>query len=353
MRLEYVDDAVTSTNYGIDIDDQSSGNYTYDAIGNLISDASEEIEEITWTVYGKIQTITRTSGSIKPSLQFEYSPDGHRSAKHVIDPSSGYTTSTWYTRDASGNIMATYEKSTYQELDTSELDLSTVVNILIADNGASMNASFMVSSTGLNLPALLGPSDYSTFKTYLATNSLLQNTLEAINPLNILNFDATLTTAVIDLSTSSDFYYAMTAYYGDATNYAITLSGGPCYLTMTRDMVSTNYFNFTEYILNAANPTDIQTLWDMYYFPTPLPLTMTQVALDLNSFASPLLYDQIVALVGTDIFMHYDAYLGSGSLESYMLAMTDLKSCSKIAIGESTCVQIMTLYDQSNVWALM
>lgn len=33
---------------------QASGNYQYDAIGNLISDVSEGITNINWTVYGKI-----------------------------------------------------------------------------------------------------------------------------------------------------------------------------------------------------------------------------------------------------------------------------------------------------------
>jgi hypothetical protein len=45
-RLEYVDDAVGSGVYSNDIDDQASGNYTYDAIGNLISDVAEGISAL-------------------------------------------------------------------------------------------------------------------------------------------------------------------------------------------------------------------------------------------------------------------------------------------------------------------
>ena len=49
------DDAMK--NNSIDLNDQSGDNYKYDATGNLVYDASEEIDTITWTVYGKIKKI--------------------------------------------------------------------------------------------------------------------------------------------------------------------------------------------------------------------------------------------------------------------------------------------------------
>ncbi|MCB9251871.1 MAG: hypothetical protein H6605_05350 [Flavobacteriales bacterium] len=108
-QLEYVSDNVTYTgNYSNDIDNQSSGNYSYDAIGNLISDVSEDIQTIEWTVYGKIKSITRgTPGVNNPNLEFTYSPDGHRTSKKVIVP-GGDTKTTYYICDAQGNQMATY-----------------------------------------------------------------------------------------------------------------------------------------------------------------------------------------------------------------------------------------------------
>jgi hypothetical protein len=63
-QLDYVDDAVVATNYGTDIDDQMSGNFQYDEIGNLISDVSEEIIDIEWTVYGEIAKIERDPMSV-------------------------------------------------------------------------------------------------------------------------------------------------------------------------------------------------------------------------------------------------------------------------------------------------
>ena len=106
-KLEYVDDVVNSANYSVDIDDQSANNYEYDDIGNLTKDVSEEISDIDWTVYGKIQKIHRDVSSTKDELDFAYSPDGHRIMKRVVS-SNDDTTTTWYVRDAQGNIMATY-----------------------------------------------------------------------------------------------------------------------------------------------------------------------------------------------------------------------------------------------------
>lgn len=114
-KLAYVDDYVIGSSYNDDIEAQTSGNYTYDKIGNLIQDLGEDsIAEIKWTVYGKIKEINRVTGSTKPNLRFIYDASGNRIAKIVIpdsdDPSQNVVT--WYSRDASGNVMAVY-KSTY------------------------------------------------------------------------------------------------------------------------------------------------------------------------------------------------------------------------------------------------
>jgi photosystem II stability/assembly factor-like uncharacterized protein len=107
-----------------DIDDQgtysaTSHNYDYDKIGNLIHDQQEEIDEITWTVTGKVKAILRSSSSSKPDLEFFYDAQGNRLRKIVKpagssvnnggqDVSTEWTT-TDYVRDPQGNIMATYE----------------------------------------------------------------------------------------------------------------------------------------------------------------------------------------------------------------------------------------------------
>src|SRR5690606_26729324 len=99
-RLRHVKDAVSSGNYTTDIDDQGDDNYAYDEIGNLISDDQEGISEITWNVYGKISSITK-SGPV--TITYDYDASGNRIGKTVGNKH------TWYVRDASGNVMAMYE----------------------------------------------------------------------------------------------------------------------------------------------------------------------------------------------------------------------------------------------------
>ena len=105
-RLAYVTDNLGSTN-GTDLGGQSVGNYSYDAIGNLKSDVAENISDIEWTVYGKIKKINRPNAV--DEIEFEYDASGNRVTKIVkpsTDPNSwAYT---YYVRDASGNVMATY-----------------------------------------------------------------------------------------------------------------------------------------------------------------------------------------------------------------------------------------------------
>ena len=80
---------------------QQNGNYTYDAIGNLTSDVSEGFTNITWNVYGKIQSITKTNGT---TITYSYDVAGNRISKTVNGAE------TWYVRDASGNTMSIYTK---------------------------------------------------------------------------------------------------------------------------------------------------------------------------------------------------------------------------------------------------
>lgn len=123
-RLYEVDDAIADAAVAPDdIEDQGtyngptctnpvngSNNYTYDAIGNLIGDASEQISNIEWTVYGKIKKIQRSSGSAKKNLVFDYDASGNRIAKHVYTNGSDVLEkTTYYTRDAQGNVMAVYD----------------------------------------------------------------------------------------------------------------------------------------------------------------------------------------------------------------------------------------------------
>ena len=76
--------------------DPSKRNYAYDPQGNLISDKSEGIATIEWTVAGKVRRITRTPQSGKPDLEFRYDALGNRVSKTVIAKPSGERTTTYY-----------------------------------------------------------------------------------------------------------------------------------------------------------------------------------------------------------------------------------------------------------------
>jgi RHS repeat-associated protein len=109
-RLMRVEDAVAAANYGMDVDDQSSytDNYAYDAIGNLIKDEAEEIEEIVWTVYGKVSAVKRYASSTKPDLQFFYDAGGKRIMKKIIPKTDAPEKTEFYVHDAQGNPLTIY-----------------------------------------------------------------------------------------------------------------------------------------------------------------------------------------------------------------------------------------------------
>ncbi|MBC7383498.1 MAG: hypothetical protein H7296_11005 [Bacteroidia bacterium] len=106
-RLNHVYDAVATTNYTTDIDAQSTGNYKYDKVGNLVADNAENLA-ISWSVYGKIKDITKGSAITK----YTYGPTGSRIIKEYVDPTTNQTTFTFYVKDASDNVLATYQTNT-------------------------------------------------------------------------------------------------------------------------------------------------------------------------------------------------------------------------------------------------
>lgn len=131
-KLNYVDDIQTDAAlFKEDIDDQASGNYTYDAIGQLTKDNAEHIEDIEWNVYGKIKKITFNNG--KPGIEFRYDATGNRVAKLLTNAKLPVTeedtiyTATYYWRDAQGNILST-ESRRFNDLPGTEPPIAASVN---------------------------------------------------------------------------------------------------------------------------------------------------------------------------------------------------------------------------------
>lgn len=119
-RLYHVNDSASSGLKSDDIDNMASfistddlinteNNYGYDLLGQLVRDSSEFIQEIFWRVDGKIRYIDRIDTCSKKELSFEYDALGNRIAKHVHNATGEWEQSTYYVRDAQGNVLSVYE----------------------------------------------------------------------------------------------------------------------------------------------------------------------------------------------------------------------------------------------------
>jgi RHS repeat-associated protein len=114
-QLNYITDSAESWIGGYyDIHDMPTNNYGYDQIGNMVKDSIENITGIAWNVYGKITNINHsTTQWYNDALNIAYTYDaaGNRISKRITTPGTNTVNYTWYVRDASGNMMATYTGS--------------------------------------------------------------------------------------------------------------------------------------------------------------------------------------------------------------------------------------------------
>jgi RHS repeat-associated protein len=98
-QLRYLNGTAAASNIA---GNQADNNYKYDKIGNLVTDVQAGITGITWSVYGKIQSIAKGPTS---SITYSYDVAGNRVSKTA----DGLTT--WYVRDAQGNSLAVYDNA--------------------------------------------------------------------------------------------------------------------------------------------------------------------------------------------------------------------------------------------------
>lgn len=87
----------------------TANNYGYSEIGEMTFDKQDNITDIKRRVDGNITEITRTTGSGKTNLKFNYDAFGKRIAKHKYTNAGVWFESEYYVRDASGNIMSAYK----------------------------------------------------------------------------------------------------------------------------------------------------------------------------------------------------------------------------------------------------
>lgn len=105
-RLLSVAEAEEKTTFPDDVE-KAGNSYSYDATGNLVTSSDESgLKQIAWTPYGKVKSVTKADGSGR--MEYGYDAAGNRVLKKFVLPN--LTKSHFYVRDASGNIMAVYEK---------------------------------------------------------------------------------------------------------------------------------------------------------------------------------------------------------------------------------------------------
>ncbi len=81
-------------------------NYSYDEIGELTGDHSENISSISWTTYGKVASVSK----LNQTIEFLYDAQGNRVRKRVYDPANPTDMAeTYYVYEAGGKVVAIYE----------------------------------------------------------------------------------------------------------------------------------------------------------------------------------------------------------------------------------------------------
>jgi len=103
-QLEYVDDAVTSATNANDIKDQASNNYSYNKIGQLVSNAKEGTT-YTYNASGLVTKVQMGANSV----EFFYDDRGQRIKK--VATTGGIVSTSFYVRDAAGNAVSIYTGS--------------------------------------------------------------------------------------------------------------------------------------------------------------------------------------------------------------------------------------------------
>ncbi|MBF6657303.1 RHS repeat-associated core domain-containing protein [Flavobacterium columnare] len=186
-KLAYIDDTVPNKTFTndpnnpndttLDLDDQNPDNYKYDAIGQLIRDEKEGIT-IDWRVDGKVKKVSKDNGTI---ITFDYDGLGNRIAKTISRPNEKNNT-TYYQRDAQGNVMAVYEANEKNTIVTEPV----VPNLYLND--------YIVSGTEIKKASkgIYVSSSSNSISTVKSTGNL---TLQASNEIVLSNGFSTETNA--------------------------------------------------------------------------------------------------------------------------------------------------------------
>lgn len=164
--------------------------YTYDEIGNLTSDVGEYIASIGWTVDRKVQTITRDAAAMlltgtgvnsvyKPDIEYVYNAMRQRVTK-IVKPRDQVTKAlkpeiywayTHYVYDASGNVMATYNRKTEYISEHYKVSMGLGEHHIYGSNRLALTRPAQPVEWYYNYNLCGGGGEFSDCRTILSTYS--------------------------------------------------------------------------------------------------------------------------------------------------------------------------------------
>ena len=114
-KLHYISDSYGETQAGFDLMNQTSGNFAYDLIGNLVKDKAMQVSSMSWTAYHKREKVVKENqdGTIT-TITYRYDAMNNRIYKKA--EGNGVTETTHYLRDGTGNTLAIYKNGELEEL---------------------------------------------------------------------------------------------------------------------------------------------------------------------------------------------------------------------------------------------
>ena len=348
-QLKYVedqaalaDDYFSTKNGGVEdlnSGQKSSGNYFYDAIGNLVADHQEGIANIDWTVYGKVSKVERADTMATPDLEFKYDASGNRIVKIVKPTASPITWKyTYYARDAQGNVMAVYNLQNGLEDSTHNVSLIT---------------DWLVEQYGLNAVTAMFNDEYATNASFLngliaevESGGFSQTVMNAYTIDDLLNYDNNLAADLLRFyrHDTTDFYDVIDSLVG---RHRSTIGNFYSYYSSTYEMI---YHVLTRangnQLLNCFSIVDLQQVYSGIYTSTP-----PGIKADLIDSLSGLDHDSTVLVAQglsvpafeSKISSYYSSCisewvfkraLGAGSFKSHnriLLEMTWLFSAAQLA----------------------
>ncbi len=202
-RLYHVNDGVANSPYADDLEDQgvfsgvvipgpngqptgngqlpgapngpgpTPNNYRYDAEGNLVADLSEGILEIKWNAANKVREVVKANSQ---HIYFTYDALGNRITKTLAEMPPGgpnrILKTTFYVRDASGNVMAIYSQAYDAQTDSTKLLLEELP-IYGADRVGMYRPNLVMAAEAGYIPSLQSAitEDPSVQKTWLIPGS--------------------------------------------------------------------------------------------------------------------------------------------------------------------------------------